>query len=147
MLVRPARPDEREALVALMWRASLTSPEDRASLLAHPEVVDLAPAEIEAGRVFVAELDGVVVGFANVLPGEDGDVELDGLFVEPDLFRRGIGRALVARCAAHARDQGAKVLHVIGAERALAFYEACGFRFVAPVRTRFGTAVQLRLDL
>lgn len=147
MLIRPARPDEREALVALQWRASMTNPEDRASLSAHPEVVDLDAAEIAAGQVFVAELDGAVVGYANVLPRDDGDVELDGLFVEPELFRRGAGRALVAHCAALARDEGAKALHVVGNEHAGLFYEACGFRFVAPIPTRFGPAMLLRLEL
>ncbi|MFL6731744.1 MAG: GNAT family N-acetyltransferase, partial [Sphingomicrobium sp.] len=42
------------------------------------------------GQVIVAEMDGGIAGFAAVVGGE-----LDGLFVEPDLWGRGIGRALV----------------------------------------------------
>lgn len=145
--MRPAATVEREALEALQWRASLTNPEDQAALLAHPDAIHLPVEEIEAGRVLVAEVDGTVAGFAAVQPHANGDLELDGLFVEPALFRRGVGRALIERCAALARDQGGEALHAIGNERAFAFYEACGFRFVEPRRTRFGPAVLLRRDL
>ena len=39
--------------------------------------------------------DGAPAGFATVLPGDAGRCVLEDLFVEPDLMRRGIGRALV----------------------------------------------------
>ena len=61
----------------------------------------------------VAELDGVMVGFATVLPRPDGDAELDGLFVEPHLWRSGVGRALVSRANELARDCGARFLNVV----------------------------------
>jgi hypothetical protein len=57
--------------------------EDRAALLAHPDAIDLPAEQISGGRIVVIELAGKVVGFAAVLPREDGNVDLDGLFVEP----------------------------------------------------------------
>ena len=43
----------------------------------------------------VAEHDGVVVGFAVLLEPSGGACELDGLFVEPERMRSGIGGRLV----------------------------------------------------
>ena len=37
---------------------------DRENLLAHPDAVELPVAHIDAGRVFVAECDGSILGFS-----------------------------------------------------------------------------------
>ena len=66
------------------------------------------------GHVFVAERDGVIVGFAAVLPRPDGDAELDALFVEPSLWKGGVGRLLVEHCADVARGRASRILHVVG---------------------------------
>ena len=50
---------------------------------------------LNAGHTYVAERDGQILGFCVVLPRPDGDADLDGLFVEPVIWRRGIGRRLV----------------------------------------------------
>jgi GNAT superfamily N-acetyltransferase len=138
--IRAADVAERSALEALQRRASLNNPGDRAALLAHPDAIDLPQAQLAAGLVHVIERDGVVVGFAALLPRPDGDVELDGLFVEPDRWRGGLGRRLVAHCATLARRQGARALHVVGNPHARGFYLACGFEWVADTGTRFGPA-------
>jgi GNAT superfamily N-acetyltransferase len=100
---------ERERPIAIQWRASLNNPGDRDALLAHPDAIDLPVEQIRKGGVFVAEIAGSIVGFAAILPRQDGDSELDALFVEPDLWRQGIGRALFEHCATAARSVGAKV--------------------------------------
>ena len=86
LCIRLARPEEREDLEALQWRASLMNDADRPNLEAHPDAIDLPVSQIASGQVWVAEMDGKVAGFAAVVDGE-----LDGLFVEPELWRRGIG--------------------------------------------------------
>ena len=54
------------------------------------------PADhIAAGLVIVFEHWGEAAGFVVVVPREDGKADLDGPFVEPDLWRSGIGRKLV----------------------------------------------------
>lgn len=147
LAVRPARPEERDALEALQWRASLANPGDRDALLAHPDAIDLPPEQLEAGHGLVVELDGVTVGFAILLPREDGDAELDGLFVEPDRWKAGAGRALIEAACALARSRQAEAVHVIGNPEARAFYERCGFRVVGAFETRFGPGIQMRRDL
>jgi len=138
---------ERASLEALQMRASLNNPGDRAALLANPDAIALPDQQIDAGQVVVAELDGRIVGFASVLPRADGDSELDGLFVEPDKWRNGIGGALVAQCLTMARAQGSAVIHVIGNPHAAAFYSACGFEQSGTHSTRFGVGLLFQRKL
>lgn len=129
---------------ALQFRASLQNPGDRDAILQHPDAIELPPEQLDAGQVFVCEQRGAVVGFAAVLWREDGDTELDGLFVEPGIWGQGIGRALVNHCAALARGRGSGVLHVIGNPHAEGFYRACGFEGSETIRTRFGEGLLLQ---
>jgi GNAT superfamily N-acetyltransferase len=92
---RLAVPAERSALEELQRRASLMWEEDRAALLANPDAIELPLEQITGGRTVVAENAGQLLGFSVVLPRDDGDAELDGLFVEPTYWRHGLGRALV----------------------------------------------------
>jgi len=87
--------------------------------------------------VMVAELHGRVSGFAAVVGGE-----LDGLFVEPDLWRRGIGAALVDAATHEARRKGL-TLSVIANPAARLFYERCGFALEGEAQTRFGPALRM----
>ena len=145
--VRPALLAERKPLEQLQWRASLNNPGDQQALLENPDAIELPAQQIEAGLVFVAESEGVVVGFAAILPRADGNSELDGLFVEPTAWRAGVGRALVEHCAAEARVAGATVLHVTGNPHAEGFYLACGFTASGTTQTRFGPGLLLQRRL
>jgi GNAT superfamily N-acetyltransferase len=145
--IRPAIPAERKTLEALQWRASLGNEGDRDALLRHPDAIDLPADQIAAGGVFVLEQEGAIVGFSAILPREDGDTELDALFVEPQIQRQGIGRKLIEHCAAVARSAGSRALHVIGNEHAREFYLSCGFEVLGPFETRFGSALLMRKSL
>src|SRR5262245_24331747 len=144
VVIRSARPDEQEMLEALQRRASLSNPGDRDALLANPEAIALPIEQLETGSVFVAERDGVVAGFAAVVPRPDGGAELDALFVEPHLWKQGIGRRLVNHVAEVARLRNVTVLHVIGNPHAEGFYVSCGFRTTGTVQTRFGVGLGMR---
>ena len=135
--LRLARLDEHEALEALQWRASFELKEYREQLMLDPDAMHLPPAQIANGQVIVAELDGKVAGFAAAVGGE-----LDGLFVEPDLWGRGIGRTLIDAAAHEARRKGL-TLTVIAAPGARRFYESCGFSVEGEVWTRFGAALRM----
>jgi N-acetylglutamate synthase-like GNAT family acetyltransferase len=103
------------------------------------------PAQyIEDGGVFVAEAAGSVRGFATILPTGDGNVELDALFVEPDVWRRGIGSSLMKRCISEAHATGAITLHVVGNPHAEGFYRKCGFEVVGERMMRFGTGLVMK---
>ena len=143
-IFRLALPAERGALEDLQRRASLMWEEDRDALLAHPDAIELPLAQITDGRTVVAESDDELLGFAVVLRREDGDAELDGLFVEPSQWRRGLGRALVEQAERIAARNGATNLWVIANTRALDFYGACGFVKAGEAATRFRPAPRMR---
>src|SRR5262249_48902856 len=133
LLIRPARSDEQSMLESLQRRASLNNPGDRDALLENPDAIELPIDQIHGGCVFVAERDGIVAGFAAVVPRPDGGAELDALFVEPHLWKRGIGRRLVEHVADVARVRAAEFLHVIGNPHAEGFYLSCGFRVTGTI--------------
>jgi GNAT superfamily N-acetyltransferase len=137
LALRLARPEELDELEELQRRASLELPEYRDQLIANPDAIHLPPAQIANGQVIVAELDGEIAGFAAVVGGE-----LDGLFVEPDLWGGGIGRALVDAATHEARKRGL-ALKVIANPRARRFYEHCGFAVEGEVETRFGPGLRM----
>ena len=145
--IRPARPDEQTMLESLQRRASLSNPGDRDALLANPDAIALPLEQITEGSVFVAECDGVVAGFAAVGPRPDGGAELDALFVEPQLWKQGIGRRLVDHLAEVARMRAASFLHVIGNPHAEGFYVSCGFGVTGTIATRFGVGLDMRRSL
>jgi GNAT superfamily N-acetyltransferase len=145
--IRPARLDEHAMLEALQRRASLENPGDREALLAHPDAIALPMEQIAEGCLFVAQADDEVVGFAAIVPRADGGAELDALFVEPNLWKRGIGRQLVDHVAEIAGRQGAAFLHVTGNPHAEGFYVSCGFRVMGTTETRFGVGLTMRRPL
>ena len=147
VFIRPARLDEQGALESLQRRASLNNPGDRDALVANPDAIELPIEQVTDGCVFVAECDGVLAGFAAVVPRPDDGAELDALFVEPRFWKRGIGRQLVDHTAGVARARAAAFLHVIGNPHAEGFYLSCGFRETGKTETRFGVGLAMRRPL
>ena len=138
MKIRTARPDERAALIELQRRAALANPGDRDVLLANPDAIDTPADQFEAGNVVLAEDDTGLLGFSAICAREDGDAELDGLFVAPESWKKGIGRALVEAASARASQLGAARLHVVGNPHAEGFYFKLGFKITGMFATRFG---------
>jgi GNAT superfamily N-acetyltransferase len=137
IILRRARPGEHAELEQLQAHASLELPEYRQQLLRTPDAIHLPPAQIANGQVIVAEYNGQVAGFAAVVGGE-----LDGLFVEPELWGRGIGRALVDAATHEARRKGL-ALRVIANPSARRFYVSCGFTAEGEEQTRFGIGIRM----
>jgi GNAT superfamily N-acetyltransferase len=137
LTLRLAQPEDHEELEALQWRASFELPEYRDELIENPDAVHLPPAQIANGQVIVAEFDGKIGGFAAIVGGE-----LDGLFVEPDLWGGGIGRALVDAATHSARQRGL-TLAVIANPSARRFYESRGFTVEGETHTRFGRGLRM----
>ena len=118
----------------------------RAQLAAHPDAIELPAEQITAGLVRVAVQAGVVVGFAVLLERSGDACELDGLFVEPDRMRAGVGRRLVEDAKRMAREQGATRIDVVANPQAVAFYEAVGLTAAGEAQTRFGTAPRMSVS-
>lgn len=122
-----------------MHRASTAVPDYREQLRENPEAIHLPMEQIERGQVIVAEGVEGTAGFV-VLVVEDDQAELDGLFVEPHLWGRGVGKTLVM-LAAHEALQAGLSLTVVAAPGARGFYEKCGFTVEGDTETRFGPAL------
>jgi GNAT superfamily N-acetyltransferase len=137
--IRPALVEEWALLEDLQRRASLERSPYRDELIANPDAIALPFEQIERGEVAVAELDGRIAGFAVVVEA-DGKAELDGLFVEPELWAQGVGSALVADAVHLARRRGL-TLTVVANPEARQFYEKCGFTVEGETGTRFGPAL------
>lgn len=145
--VRAAVAADQKRLEELQWRASLEHLEDREALLANPALIALPLQQIEEAGVFVAETANAIQGFASMLPRDDGDAELDGLFVEPASWRQGIGRVLVEHCCAAAKAAGAAQIHVVGNPNAKGFYAACGFETVGTQAMQLGLGLLMKRSL
>lgn len=75
-------------------------------------------------EVWVAEVDGAVAGFIAGSASDEGG-EITWIYVDPGLYRRGVGRALVEHFVA--RSGGPVELEVLDGNAARDFYEALGF--------------------
>ena len=130
--VRPARAEEAEALAELQRHASLAA-------LGHIFPPDLYPFPIDdvrerwraaladpAARIVVAEVDGARVGLACVRADW-----LDGLYVIPEWWRKGVGSALHDHALSLVERLGSRRCHLWVLEhnnRARRFYERRGWR-------------------
>ncbi|MEM0948480.1 MAG: GNAT family N-acetyltransferase [Pseudomonadota bacterium] len=123
--IRPARPGDTEAIVALIraayapWRAELDD---------LPDVTGGISEEIAEGSVWIAELDGRPLGIV-VASVRDQDIHLVNLAVAPEAGGRGIGSALVRAVEANAARQGVQKLKLATharMQRNVRFYERLG---------------------
>ena len=131
-----------------MYRAaSLSNAGDRDNLLAHPEYLVLGPEGLAEGRTYVAEEDGLVVGFATWAQDDNGTTELEDLFVDPGWRRRGIANAMVSRIVDVLRARGVRYLEVTANPHAQGFYRAAGFIDCGVAETNFGAAPRKRLAI
>ncbi|MBA2589033.1 MAG: GNAT family N-acetyltransferase [Alphaproteobacteria bacterium] len=144
---RFARGEERQALEDLQRRASLVHDAYRAPLLANPGAIHLPLSQLEARQVRVAEEGGQALGLTVVLPRDAQACDLDGLFVEPDRWKRGIGRALVQDTFALALADGARTMHVMANPYAEGFYAKLGFVRTGTVQTQFGIGTKMQCNL
>lgn len=142
MQVRAARPADllgaAEARIA-SWRAAFTGlvPQDFLDAMDAEAIASAWRESVAAGRsrLYVAELDGRIVGYAGVGPERDPAAasttgELYALFVHPDAWLRGAGTALAAAALDDLRANGCDRVNLWVLEanaRARAFYRRCGF--------------------
>jgi GNAT superfamily N-acetyltransferase len=145
-VIRAAVPGDMTALRDVFRRSSLSNDGDRANLLAHPDVLELSDLAVREGRTRAAVADDRIAGFATWLSAGDA-FEIEDLFVDPERMRHGIGRALVLDLITIARGRGGRRVEVTANQHALAFYENVGFVVDHEVRTRFGPAPRMHMDI
>ena len=133
------------ALADVFRRSSLSVEADRATLLAHPEVLEFDGRLVDEGRTRVAVVGERVVGFSTTIRTGNA-LELEDLFVDPDDQRRGVGRALVDDVVAQLSAEGLRFVAVTANPEALPFYHSVGFVADGVGNTPFGPAPRLRLQ-
>jgi GNAT superfamily N-acetyltransferase len=74
-------------------------------------------------------------------------LELDDLFVEPDVMRTGVARQLILRVATEAEREDVARIDVTANPHARGFYDAVGFVVGPRVDTEFGPAQRMHLDV
>jgi GNAT superfamily N-acetyltransferase len=141
MQIRAGKVEDAEALERVRIRGWQTGYRN----IFPPERLDAMPVDWsrwaeslrnpEPGHTcFVAEEDGRIVGFATTCPSYDPENhygELRGLYVDPDSWSSGIGRALLEQAEAElALTWGEAVLWTLTDNpRARRFYESAGWHF------------------
>lgn len=75
----------------------------------------------------VAEINGSVIGFGSVVPGNR---ELRSLYVHPRAAGRGVGTTILSRLEATALDRGVDVLQLDSSLNAERFYRGRGWKVV-----------------
>lgn len=131
-VVRQARfPEDAEAVLGI-WREYVANPSVSLDYQGYEaEFADL-PGKYEppAGRLLLAERDGTVAGCVALRKVNHSICEMKRLYVRPDARGAGIGRQLVERLLAEARDAGYAEMRLdvlAEFEHARKLYAAFGF--------------------
>jgi len=99
------------------------STEQRAAWAPAPPEVEAWDKRLTPQTVFVAELDGAVIGFMSVKP--DGYIDL--AFVDPKHIGHGVAQLLYDQLEAHARKAGIQRLYSDASARARILFERQGW--------------------
>jgi ribosomal protein S18 acetylase RimI-like enzyme len=140
--IRPAVPADLPGMARVRvetWRSAYTGivPADHLERLSVERTVERWRQRLfinprPGSAVFVAEVNGEVVGIAICAADDEGEAADEGrvyvLYVLPDYQRRGIGRGLMRVCADHLLAQGMRSLSVWVLKQNLyrRFYESLG---------------------
>jgi GNAT superfamily N-acetyltransferase len=131
VVIRDAEPEECAALTALALESKAWWGYDDAFMDACRDELTVRAADVERGRVRVAEHDGDLLGFHGVMFSPEP--ELEWLFVAPAAIRHGVGRALLDDARRIARSAGVPSLRIESDPNAEAFYVAHGARRIGEV--------------
>jgi GNAT superfamily N-acetyltransferase len=132
LIIRPARGGEAQVLTELCIRAKAHWGYDAGFMTAAARLLRIRESEIGAGRVLVAEHRqfganpcGVAAIAGHRRPGW---FELSHLFIAPECFGLGIGRALFGAAIDFAARAGGRHVAILSDPNAAAFYEKLGAR-------------------
>ncbi len=133
-----------EAIDVLLSRAYpiLLRPDYDADLLERclPFISRAQPDLVTCGTYYVIEEKGQVIaagGWTVAAPGNgpsvDGEGHIRHVVTDERVLRRGVARCLLTHIFEEARKAGVNVLHSQSTLTAVPFYEALGFKQVAPI--------------
>lgn len=129
--LRGALAVEAAALSTLCYRSKAVWGYDEAFMALSRTSLEVKPAQIEAGDVWVAEIDGGVAGVVSLAAmDEPHTIELDSLFVDPAHLRSGVGHALLHFAIEEARRRGMERMSILADPNAAGFYERFGATYL-----------------
>ena len=153
VLIRPALASDRDAFIAMALRSWYDA------YLGHLPQAEIDDAQAMMARAWdkrwpvfrVAVLDGTLAGFYSLGPAGHAteDNYLWHLYVDPQVQRRGVGRALNQAALTELAQRGAETAWLdvlIANTKARAFYDALGWRETGPDPDD-PTLVQMAIDL
>ena len=148
--IQPAKPEEASVLSALAFRSKAYWDYDDAFMAACLDELTVSPEAVRRNPTYVIEVDERVLGFYMLSPIDDGSVELDHLFVEPDAIGHGYGKKLMehAKAVAVARSYSSMIIQ--SDPNAESFYRRAGGELVGhkPSASVSGRLLSvLRIDL
>ena len=136
--VRRARPSEAGAISELGIRSKSHWGYDREQMRIFAEELTLGPEDVAAKEVFVLqENDGSLLGYYALVAQTASNVELEHLFVDPPMLRRGHGSTLLTHARNQAKQSGFARMLVQSDPYAEDFYRAHG----ADVLMRLPTSI------
>lgn len=135
--VRTATPADAPAIRLVIERAIRQS---AVELYSHAHIeawasggsIDGVRHMVEHSVACVAEMDGQVIGFANLV-----DSEVDHLYVDPDYGARGVARLLYEAIEVAARQEGLLSVTTVASLRAQPAFEAFGFHLIDHTERQF----------
>ncbi|WP_417468945.1 GNAT family N-acetyltransferase [Maricaulis sp.] len=125
IVVRRGERGDIAALTSVFYRAVREgagpeySTEQRAAWAPAPPEVEAWDKRLTPQTVFVAELDGVIIGFMSLKT----DGYLDLAFVDPEHIGHGVAQILYDRLESHAREAGLDRLYSDASARARILFE------------------------
>lgn len=146
LTVRKFEDRDAERVVDIMYESFKSFFKERwdASHRGDPESLKKNAHSETPGRImtaFVAELDGVVVGYLSIeINTRIGLGTLHSIGVDPRIFARGIGKAMVAEAEKLWRHYRMRKIYTCTSHinsRALAFYKSLGFEEEGLLKSHF----------
>jgi len=142
LLIRPAKPEEAEALTRLTLASKRYWGYSEAQMRAWEPQLTVSADYISKNLVLVAEFGNSLCGYASrTQEPEDARVQigsreirggysLDNLFVLPEYMHRGIGTALLREILRRSRAEDIASLNIVSDPNARAFYERMGASYL-----------------
>lgn len=94
--------------------------------------IEMMRKRVEQSFIFVSEVDGHIVGFADFSPVKEGKGELAAIYLYPEYQGKGIGTALLQAGIKHSIGLKELFINVEKAnERGTTFYKAKGFEVMS----------------
>ena len=127
MVIRRATGDDADAMSDLAHRAKAHWGYPVSWMREWDAQLTIIPGYIEMHDVWVAEIDGTIVGMC-ALEDRRTRWNLEHVWVDPSAHRAGIGRALVTAALDDARARRGGIVELLSDPYATGFYERLGAR-------------------